>query len=681
MSQGDAIVSTDQECVTLLTDAFTDDVALGKVVGGVGPFGARRTGVDAEGRIGADNGALRIKPLTRPGWGREGLAYGPFEREPGLVMGVHLLNGHHASQTFVHHQTPRQRIRAVAKSVLSLKRPVGRHHENLAVGFFESPGPKDPIRAGHGLVMHSATADNGELWAGVAGSPLRVVRGVRNLPLAVYVALRAQGAVYYVATVPEDPDLPALPWVRPVALDHSGNAPVLYPGVHQRILGEVGYRVDSRVWQVGVARVPALADWCGGASLADRLTGDGDLAGSAADRGGRWRSWEGSATRTATGVLAPEAGTFVLEGESPAGLVHARITTGPRPRLVGLVWRASTEDRSCWRLLAGPDGVELAVLGPQGVEVVATASAPGLRPGSTHSLQVLDDGQVFSLHLDGTLLFDRWFDDGRLAGGVGAGLTVAAGDHPTTFGDFEAHPRLMRAPFLDEPTWPQLPDFGPPVFDEKFDAVGADLHDVTTPSGARPWRRIEGAGRLVLEGRAGARVDADPSRPNPGRTIYGVDWECPEGVDVSVTATPPGSRRGERHNGRSGLVLWQDEQNYLVVNVWLDDWLVGTSVSTFYRIRGHEDMYDAVWTLTGEKVTWGVSHTLRVAFDGERFVAYLDDRPMLYRAIRDVYPDAPRLSVNRIAVIANEEWGDDTGTLFQRVVASPPIDRLRGSQP
>jgi hypothetical protein len=77
-----------------------------------------------------------------------------------------------------------------------------------------------------------------------------------------------------------------------------------------------------------------------------------------------------------------------------------------------------------------------------------------------------------------------------------------------------------------------------------------------------------------------------------------------------------------------------------------------------------------VWTLTGTDVTWGVPHTLRVVFDGERFTAHLDGRPVLYRALRDVYADAPPLSVNKVALIANEEWGDDTGSVFHYVRAS-----------
>ena len=675
MKQGGSSVPTEQRITSLLTDVFTEDVPLGGLVGSVGPLGARRGGVDVEGRIGADNGALRIKPLARPGWGREGLAYGPFQRQPGLVVGIHLLNGHHASQTFVHHQGPRDRLRETLRSLRAFKRPIGRHHENLAVGFFGSPAPRDPLRAGHGLVMHSATADNGELWAGADGAALRVVRGVRNLPLAVYVALRSRGAVYYVATLPDDPDLPALPWVRPVALDPEGESQTLYPGVHQRILGEVGYRVDSRVWQVEVAQVPSLVKWCGGAAAADRLTGSDVLAGSPAERGGRWVSWQGAAQRMDSGVCPTVAGTHVLISDGPTGLVHARVTVGGRSQRAGLVWRASAESRSFWRFLLGTETAQLSLVGPGGTDVVAEAALPRRRAGSARSIQVLDDGKTFSLHVDGALAFDQWFKDERLAGSTGVGLAFEGeADRSTTVRDFESHPQLMRAPFLDEPTWPGLPSSGPPLLDERFDAVAPDLDGTSTPSGGRTWHRLEGRGRLLLDNGDGARVDADPSRPNPGRTIYGVDWEHPGGVDLSVIAVPPGTARGQRQNGRSGLVLWQDESNYVVVNVWLDDWLVGTSVSTFYRIDGHEDMYDAVWTLTGTKVTWGTPHTLRVRFDGRRFIAYLDGRPMLYRAISDVYPDAPALVLTKIALIANEEWGDDTGTVFRRVIAAAPDD-------
>ncbi len=61
--------------------------------------------------------------------------------------------------------------------------------------------------------------------------------------------------------------------------------------------------------------------------------------------------------------------------------------------------------------------------------------------------------------------------------------------------------------------------------------------------------------------------------------------------------TIPGTGRGEGHGGRCGVVFWQDPDNYLVVNLFVDDVFDGASISTFYHLGGNEDMYDAVWTL------------------------------------------------------------------------------------
>ena len=54
--------------------------------------------MDREGVIGIDNGALRIKPLIHPGWGRAGIAYGPFERRNGRTLAVFMVNCHNTSQ-------------------------------------------------------------------------------------------------------------------------------------------------------------------------------------------------------------------------------------------------------------------------------------------------------------------------------------------------------------------------------------------------------------------------------------------------------------------------------------------------------------------------------------------------------------------------------------------------------
>ena len=143
----------------------------------------------------------------------------------------------------------------------------------------------------------------------------------------------------------------------------------------------------------------------------------------------------------------------------------------------------------------------------------------------------------------------------------------------------------------------------------------------------------------------------------------------PAFADVEVEIVPPGTRQGEGERGRGGIVVWQDARNYFIVNTWLDDVYDGTSISSFFFLDGREDLYRAVWTNAGRRVTWGVPYRLRVATDGVRYLVYVDDEPVLYRALHDVYPSFTRLSIRKVGVAANWEWGDDTGSRFRRFSA------------
>jgi hypothetical protein len=648
----------------LVSDTYGVDIPGGSVLGTSATSGQTRGGADVEGRMAVDNGALRLRPLSAPGWGRQGVSYGPVGRQAGLVATVHVLNGHHCSQTFYMPETTRQRVRRWLGRLRRGRWPVRpRHHESLAVGLFAVAAPNNPIADGHALVVHAVTKHNGELWASVRGRPLRVLTGLQNLPLAAAVVLREQGAVYYAATVPNDPDLPALPMMRPLAVDPGRADQTLHAGVHQRILGEVGYRVDTRVYRTDVGICPEFADWCTTAVVADRLLGVGVLGEQPAERGGSWRV-TGRLSRTPHGATGE--GSAVLEAPEPVGLLHALVLV-PREGEAELVLRANPLVATRWRLRLSFSGATLVIETEDGPEVVARSADKRWRRGQERSIQVLDDGCTMSVHVDGDMVFGDWHSDERLAGASWVGFAVGGG---ARIREFEAHPRTVRAPLVQEPAWSPSPLGSEARWEERFDGAPGCLDGAVTPSGGRRWERVEGEGTFELLEGGGVRVRATPDRPNPGRTIYAAPWDWPSDVDVRATLVPPGSVRGERHNCRSGLVLWQDADNYLVVNVWLDDWLESASLSTFYRVRGHEDMYDAVWTLTGDRVTWGVPFELRVAFDGERFTAYLDRRPTLYRAIRDVYPDAPPLKVRRVGIVANEEWGDDTGTMFTSLIAS-----------
>ena len=142
-------------------------------------------------------------------------------------------------------------------------------------------------------------------------------------------------------------------------------------------------------------------------------------------------------------------------------------------------------------------------------------------------------------------------------------------------------------------------------------------------------------------------------------------------VDLAVTITPPGLERGEGHAGRGGLVVWQDEDNHLVFNNWIDDGMEGRSISVFLRTGGHEEMYDwdAVWSNVDGRIRHGVPYRLRVRTDGDRFVCDLDGEPVMQRAVTDFRASARPLTIRRVGLAANWEWGDDTGTRFSDFVA------------
>ena len=211
--------------------------------------------------------------------------------------------------------------------------------------------------------MHAADGDNGELWVTGSGRPMRAVRGVQNLQILFVVILRSEGAAYYAASVEGAHGLGAHPHMRPVGIDSAAIEEDLYPGVHQRILGEVAYRVDTRVDRARVADLEHLAAWYGTAHVADRLEGSSEQAPADAEVGGSWVPW--------TVDPQPRDPTaFVIEAPSSSGLVHTLIETGGQVAPAGVLFRA-TVDRA-WRVLLGPAGCELAVNEGDGWQSVAS---------------------------------------------------------------------------------------------------------------------------------------------------------------------------------------------------------------------------------------------------------------------------------------------------------------------
>ena len=171
-------------------------------------------------------------------------------------------------------------------------RPVPLLDENLAVGWFPDVVTQDPREEGNAFIMHALGPENGELWTGITSTRTRSLHGVQNLPIYFVAVIRHGGTVYYASSLEGAVGLSPYPWLRPVAIDSKHHSEKAYVCIHQSVLGQVGWRMDTRVYGVRVAELAGYESWCGGAHAADRLsngyvsTNDGSEVGSRP-----WQAW------------------------------------------------------------------------------------------------------------------------------------------------------------------------------------------------------------------------------------------------------------------------------------------------------------------------------------------------------------------------------------------------------
>ena len=676
------------------TDTFADNRPSGKTIGTRTNSGVLRKGIDREKAIAIDNNALRFKPLIKPGWNRQAITYGEYQRQNGLAVAVLLLNGHNTSQAetmeWLYKRIPQwlrgsqtesisRRILAWlgSKHKLSTPRrllgwfriaaevtkffPLPELDDNLAVGWF-SKTTENPTAIGNSFVVRATGAENGELLARVEDNLQSVFRGLQNVPIYYVVILRERGAAYYAASLPQVYGLPAYPQFRPVAIDAFNSEAVVCAGIHQSVLGQIGFRADTRVFGVKVETVTSLATWYGTAHLADTFIGQGNITTTSPEIGGSWQVLSGSFKRTQQGLVANENNSLaIVDPQSPSGLIHLAIATGTKID-TGIIWRFQDPNNYwCCRLNNQRLCLQLIEIGR------ATDIFVSDRPidsNSTIYLQILDNGQEFSIYLNGKIT-DR-FSNQQLANATGVGIAVFEA-HPNLYlHHFEAHPRTVALSELDLgiPWWRQGTEI---VVRDNFKTEQGDLAGKTTSLGDRVWQKTIGTGVFKIQSGM-AKVDASVSRPNRDRTAYTVAWSHPM-ADVSVTILPPGKERGQGDKGRGGLIFWQDKDNYIIINTWLDDFYDGESISCFFRIDGFEEIYDAVWSNIGRAIAFGQPYTLRVVFDGNNYTVRVNNQTVLYRALTDIYPWADNLKINRVGIVANWEWGNDTGSGFSNFIA------------
>lgn len=687
-----------------VVDDFADGCAGGSAIGRVCKSGHVRLGVDVEGVFSIDNGALRVAPLVHAGFGRAVVSYGPFAVRPGLAFAVFMLNGHNTAQdeplsdsfrhrlklwlrgsetdpawrrvaNWMRHARFRRSLRQVRWWYRTAHdgQTMRRLNENLAIGWFASAIEADPRIRGSGFLMHALGPENGELWAGEASSWTRALHGVQNLPLYFICIARPEGRVYYVSGLARASGPAAYPSMRPIAIDEGPLPDPVYLGIQQSVLGQVGFRLDTRVYGVRVGQLAGFETWCGGAHAAAYACIARIGSETVADVGGKWSRWSVEAVeeQRLPGAGSTAAGRAeqiaILDPVEPSGLIHARaVVPKSGGERVGIVFRGE-DVRNHWRLELTDGGSELVLVADGVPEIIATRKLVDPCTGGIRRLQILDDGIRLMAYVDGGPLADGWIADSRLGDATRVGvLSCGSGLQAGTLHRFEAHPRNVQIPRVFDMGAPWVRKGTQPGVSDDFSGDAGDLQGRHTAVGNRRWSRIMGKGHVDVDGAGVARVRATAKEPCPGRTAYCVDWDSQEFADVEVTVTPSGNRVGEKEKTMSGLILYQDHDNFMIVNAYRTDYYPGGSVSTFFRFDGYEDVYDAVWTNVGTRVICGKPLRLRLCCDGERFLVFIDDEPVLYRAFRDVYSDVGPLRVLKVGIVANWEFGTDTGSAFEQ---------------
>jgi hypothetical protein len=356
----------------------------------------------------------------------------------------------------------------------------------------------------------------------------------------------------------------------------------------------------------------------------------------------------------------------VLDPGAPSGLIRAVATPGgDRQKRVGIVWRYRDQCNH-WRLEIDERACDVVVVAEGEFHLVLSrvvndSSAP------VRCLLVLDDGQRLMAYVNGEPVADEWIVDARLQEATGVGVLFdRSSSTKGTVRSFEAHPRQIKLPQVFDMGQPWLRTGSRIVIADDFSGPAGALEGRKTPQGGAYWRRLLGEGVIDLTSEGMARVRGTPQQPCPGRTAYCVNWPHPDFVDLEVTITPPGTGIGQRQMTTSGFILYQDPDNYVTLNAWRSDTYAGGSISTFFMFRGFEDIYDAVWSNVGDRISYGKPLRLRLCCDGEHYLVFIEDEPVLYRAFRDVYPDIGRLRIRKVGIVANWEFGTDTGSTFEQ---------------
>ncbi len=639
----------------------------------------------AEDVVSVDNDAIRIMPPLTPGWDRAILQFDSVPRQAGQAFAVCMLNGHNTSQAerlpepfyermdrWLHgdeshsrlsrfkrfRQWPfRQRMKRQFKWWWRLRRSgsLEELEENLAVGFF----PLDQVERGYGdaqaFVMHATGPNNGELWVQSAGVSQTVATGVRNVPLYLLVVLRPQGAVYYAASSPGTRQFPGFGTVRPLLIDTQGSVGTASasPAVNQSTLGQIGFRTDSRIYGCNARQVDSWSDWYTSAQAAAAFVGTGTLPGQDL-LGNRWQVESGGFRLSEDGLEASAAPARLrVPLAQPNAIVSCRVDARDCAGLAILELWQGDDGHTLYLQCSGQGRLSLVAVSAETTDTLGEAHV-GVEP---FDLQIVDRDDVLEIYAAGRKLLTT---DLRTLGPARPVFSLELEEAAPRISWLEMHPLALVLPPELSPVDPVLvrPP-GPRTLHEDFAGSG-ELKGKTITTGGDVWERIIGTGHIDLE--KGGRVRGTVDQPNPGRTAHAVNWTDPAYASLRMQIAIPGTQIGDKHRCRCGFVFWQDDDNYITTSIWNSPVYEGSSVSSFYTIAGFENLYDAIWTNVGTNAAYGSTVALTATYDNGQLLMTLNDEPVLYRRVSDVYADVQGITLRKVGIVVNWEWGDDTGS-------------------
>jgi hypothetical protein len=396
-----------------------------------------------------------------------------------------------------------------------------------------------------------------------------------------------------------------------------------------------------------------------------------------ADPGSPWHVLAGDFLRTEAGVQGVGSPSLaVLSSEEEIGLVHAVVIRDNPRCCFGLTMRVS-DAANLIRVSLIEDRCELYEVSDGVPKMLASASGIEIRSGCPVPMQMTIDDRAVVCAVNGNVVV-RGITSRLAPAPDAAGIFAGEEALNARIRDFEIHPSRVRLPESLCCSPVEVLSGGDVLVSERFEGPRRPLDGKVTSTGSEIWTRCIGSGQIEVTGEESARVVGSPAQPNPGRTALSIPWHSPDLADLEVKMTVPGASVGEWHKPRGGFLFWQDKDNFLIVSLWRGDEYPGASVSTFLTADGFEELYDAVWTNIGRRAWYGDCVSLRVTFDGRQYIAEIDGNPVLYRRVDDFYPRLTRFAIRRVGIVANWEWGNDTGTVFREFVARGSRGSLNG---